>query len=140
MRKKKLGYYCLECGTLNPYKGKAFTNTYCNNQCQANHTKRKWFEDNEEDFLEGKLKARSCFKKFVLKRDGNKCSICEQEPFHNGKPLTMIIDHIDGDASNNSPENFRLVCPNCDSQLPTFKARNIGNGRATKGMDWYSRI
>ena len=51
-----------------------------------------------------------------------------------------IIDHIDGDASNNMPDNFRLVCPNCDSQLPTFKARNTGNGRATKGMEWCSRL
>jgi hypothetical protein len=52
----------------------------------------------------------------------------------------MILDHIDGDASNNSPTNFRLVCPNCDTQLPTYKAKNTGNGRATKGMKWYSRL
>ena len=26
-------------------------------------------------------------------------------------------------------DNLRLVCPNCDSQLPTFKGRNTGNGR-----------
>ena len=41
-----------------------------------------------------------------------------------------ILDHVDGDASNNRRENLRLVCPNCDSQLPTFKARNRGNGQA----------
>ncbi|BBH17026.1 hypothetical protein Back2_13130 [Nocardioides baekrokdamisoli] len=33
-------------------------------------------------------------------------------------------------ASNNHRDNLRLVCPNCDSQLPTFKARNRGQGRA----------
>jgi len=33
----------------------------------------------------------------------------------NGKELHFILDHIDGDASNNHKENLRLICPNCDS-------------------------
>ena len=44
-------------------------------------------------------------------------------------PLTLIMDHIYGNATNNRRENLRLVCPNCDSQLPTYKSRNRGNGR-----------
>jgi hypothetical protein len=47
----------------------------------------------------------------------------------NGAHLAMIIDHIDGDATNDSRMNLRLICPNCDSQLPTYKAKNRGNGR-----------
>jgi hypothetical protein len=38
--------------------------------------------------------------------------------------LALIVDHVNGDATNNRRENLRLICPNCDSQLPTFKARN----------------
>ena len=45
------------------------------------------------------------------------------------KPLTFIVDHVDGDSENNSRENLRLLCPNCDSQLATYKSRNRGNGR-----------
>ncbi|WIM86214.1 hypothetical protein PT015_14985 [Candidatus Mycobacterium wuenschmannii] len=30
---------------------------------------------------------------------------------------------------HNRRENLRLICPNCDSQLPTYKARNRGSGR-----------
>jgi hypothetical protein len=44
--------------------------------------------------------------------------------------LAFVLDHLDGDATNNARDNVRLVCPNCDSQLPTFKSRNRGNGRA----------
>ena len=29
-------------------------------------------------------------------------------------------------------ENLRLVCPNCDSQLPTYKSRNRGSGRHSR--------
>jgi protein-arginine kinase activator protein McsA len=44
-----------------------------------------------------------------------------------GKPITLIVDHIDGHSNNWDVDNIQLVCPNCDSQLPTFKARNKGN-------------
>ena len=48
----------------------------------------------------------------------------------NGKPLVLILDHINGNAEDNRYENLRFVCPNCNSQLPTFTGRNKkGNGR-----------
>lgn len=133
-------FNCLCCGKENIIKGYSYTGKYCNNKCQATHRTAKWFEDNKLLFEQGLLKHRSAIKKFVKLRDGEMCSICGQMPEYNNKPLVMIIDHIDGDASNNMPGNFRLVCPNCDSQLDTYKARNIGNGRATKGMKWYSSL
>ena len=48
----------------------------------------------------------------------------------NGLPLVLVLDHVNGDPEDNRRENLRLVCPNCDSQLPTYKARNKGKGRA----------
>jgi hypothetical protein len=61
---------------------------------------------------------------------GGLCAICGGPSTWQGLPLGFVLDHVDGDATNNARANLRLVCPNCDSQLPTFKARNRGRGRA----------
>lgn len=54
----------------------------------------------------------------------NECSICHCKPFWNGKNLVLRLDHINGKSKDNRLENLRIVCPNCDSQLPTFCGRN----------------
>jgi len=36
----------------------------------------------------------------------------------------MRLGHINGDNTDNRLENLRLLCPNCDSQMPTFAGRN----------------
>ena len=65
---------------------------------------------------------------YLIQTYGNNCMICNQSGNNwNGKPITLVVDHIDGKADNWSVSNIRLVCPNCDSQLPTFKGRNVGN-------------
>ena len=54
----------------------------------------------------------------------NKCQICGIDPIWNGKPMTLVLDHINGINNDHRMENLRLVCNNCDSQLITFKGRN----------------
>ena len=52
------------------------------------------------------------------------CSICGQEPFWNGKELTLILDHINGYNKDDRLENLRWVCPNCNQQLDTTNGKN----------------
>lgn len=53
----------------------------------------------------------------------------------NNKELKFILDHIDGNASNSCRENLRLICPNCDSQLDTYKSKNKNSARNAR-KEW----
>lgn len=83
----------------------------------------KDFLENNEKYCRGNYTPRA-FKKDFLKEQGGKCLICGSLPIHNNKKLNFVLDHIDGDASNNKRDNLRMICPNCDSQIETFKSKN----------------
>jgi len=62
-----------------------------------------------------------------LLREGllvNRCYECGLEPLWQGKPLVLVLDHINGKSSDYRIENLRLLCPNCNSQQDTFAGRN----------------
>ena len=80
-------------------------NTFCENSTAGQKTvKKKYKEGNYTEY---------------------KCSICGQEPFWNGKELTLILDHINGINNDDRLENLRWVCPNCNYQLDTTNGKNI---------------
>lgn len=72
---------------------------------------------------------RSCIRDYIYKEQNYNCAICGIENSWNNQQLNFILDHIDGDASNNSKDNLRLICPNCDAQLPTYKSKNKNSAR-----------
>lgn len=90
---------------------------------------------NYVDFKTGKIEVSfRVAKRLIEKYEGHKCSICGINEWCN-KPIPLILDHIDGRAHNNTYTNLRLVCSNCDSQLPTYKSKNKHSDRKRKG--WY---
>lgn len=113
---------CLSCDNSIIGKGKK----YCSHTCQweFNHIKTyaEWIASG---IVSGGPVAN---KKFLRKHQGNVCSICTITEWMN-KPAPLVMDHINGHSWDNRIVNLRLVCGNCDMQLPTYKSKNKGNGR-----------
>jgi hypothetical protein len=128
-------FTCLNCETQFPFKGYSQNHKYCSITCSGHHYSKRTTERDQVLFQKGQLKSRKNIYKILIK-ENNKCSVCNIHEW-NDKPIRLWVDHIDGNASNNHPTNFRLICPNCDSQSPTFGAKNKGNGRKSRGLPQY---
>lgn len=63
-------------------------------------------------------------KPHLVKIRGHKCESCNLDEWLD-KPITLEIHHIDGDRTNNNPDNLQLLCPNCHSYTDNWKSRNI---------------
>ncbi|MFC7450924.1 HNH endonuclease signature motif containing protein [Rhodococcus daqingensis] len=52
------------------------------------------------------------------------CAACGIGPVWNGWPLTLHVDHINGDYLDSRLENLRFLCPNCHTQTASWAGRN----------------
>ena len=80
-------------------------------------------------------KVCNCIRNYIFLKQDGKCDICKISNIWNNKKLNFILDHIDGDASNNRENNLRLICSNCDCQLDTYKSKNKNSARIHRCMD-----
>lgn len=89
---------------------------------------RKQVFANEQVFVENSSYPRHRLKERIIKQKLLRyvCFDCGNEGNHNGKPLVLQLDHIDGVNNNNVLNNLRFLCPNCHSQQDTYGAKNIG--------------
>lgn len=53
-----------------------------------------------------------------------KCKECGLTSIWNNKPISLQLEHINGDHQDNRLENLCFLCPNCHSQTKTFGSKN----------------
>lgn len=123
---------CLCCGK----ELKKGQQKYCSNSCQMKYQQKVWVEK----WLSGEISGTpendpwknisDRIRKYLFDKYDNKCAVCgwgEINKYTGNVPLE--VEHIDGDADNNRPENLTLLCPNCHSLTKTYRGANKGHGR-----------
>lgn len=126
-------FICLACGTLNDKKHHGGLRKFCNQKCQQVYMHNEYitrWKNGLEESRKG-LQTSSHIRRYIVDKFENICQGCSQTSVHNGKPLTMQLEHIDGDSSNNKEENLSLLCPNCHTQTEFYGSKNLGRGRSS---------
>ena len=144
---------CLKCKKL--HNGQFGSGKYCSRQCansrqwsneinsqRSKSNKKAWKELSKLDQQVhiARLKHQytekrsfeemspNCKKKVILREQNNKCLLCGISSWQDN-PLTLQLDHIDGNNQNNERNNLRCICPNCHSQTKTYCGKNRSGAR-----------
>ncbi len=78
-----------------------------------------------EIMVEGSTYSRSHLKE-RLYREGLKeprCEMCGQGDLWYGRPMGLILDHVNGVRDDHRIDNLRIICPNCAATLDTHCGR-----------------
>ena len=87
----------------------------------------------EEDGMSGKTSISMHIKRWLFAKYDSKCGECgwSEVNQHTGR-IPLEVNHIDGNHTNNRPENLELICPSCHSLTSSYRALNKGKGRPRK--------
>ncbi|ARB11702.1 HNH endonuclease [Pectobacterium phage vB_PatM_CB7] len=126
-------YLCLNCGVSGELSSNRL-GKYCTNSCQREFEQKRrvssWLSGEEKGYSGKSAQLKPFVRRYLHDTRGTACEECGWDKRHpcDGSVLTEI-DHVDGDAMNCTPENLKILCPNCHSMTPTFRARNKKSSR-----------
>jgi predicted RNA-binding Zn-ribbon protein involved in translation (DUF1610 family) len=100
---------------------------------EAKLKRSKFLIPSEEMFIESSPVGRAAVRARILrdKLITYACEACGNSGFHNGKVLSLHLDHKNGIANDHQVNNLRFLCPNCHSQTSTYAGRNARRKSST---------
>lgn len=127
---------CLYCGKELTKKSQK---QFCNNRCHQEYKKQQvvndWLNGKIDGTHNGIVKSlKKPIRDYLIHKAGCKCEECGWDkinPYTKKRPLE--IHHKDGNSRNNRPENLQVLCPNCHSLTPNYKASNRSKRTYRKG-------
>lgn len=153
---------CLQCSEVMPYEKRQCKYRFCDRSCAATYNNairppRPKFCECGATLSKGAIKRcapcqqnsrRKTFdqaksdpqrKKRLIEERGHQCESCKYCEWM-GQKIPLEMDHINGDHSNSSRANLRLLCPTCHALTPTYKNKNKGKGRANRKKYYLNSI
>lgn len=81
----------------------------------------------KEVFKKGSNYDRKHLKRRILENEWleYRCEECGITDTYNERPLSLQLDHKNGNNTDNRIENLRFLCPNCHSQTSTFGTKRF---------------
>jgi hypothetical protein len=128
-----------KCLTCSEFVYSEFCNAKCQNEYKYKEYIKKWLLGLESGHVKGVLRYHISkhVRRYMFEKHNNKCQECgwsKINKFTNKIPLQ--VDHINGDSTNSSLENLRLLCPNCHTLTEFYGSLNKGKGRKDK-LEYY---
>lgn len=129
---RKTGYYCCSkasssCPKIKEKNSLAIKKAHADGKLPGwngqKNLNRGWskglLKQNDNTFS---YNGKGNHKALLIQERSHTCEECKNSKWMN-KPITLELEHIDGNNKNNNKENLKLLCPNCHSQTLTWKKK-----------------
>ena len=126
-----MAYFCKNCEKKLSKETKSGLCQSCLKQQQDEEKIKHWLETGDTG-CKVATTLRNVIRDYIKESQNHKCAICGMEDTWNGKELHFVLDHIDGDASNNSESNLQVLCPNCHAMTDSYMDLNKGKSARDK--------
>lgn len=127
--RRKPPKHCKQCGEILENRESKFCCKECFNSNRRDAVVAKWMEDPSS--VNTKHGISYTIAIYLKEQAGWKCqspNCCVPGGWGEVHPATgrvpIELDHIDGDAYNNHPDNLIVLCPNCHSLTMNYRALN----------------